>query len=117
VVWDAVGGDAFTAASRAMASEGRILLIGFGSGSWGVPRPEHMAMHNYSVVGVIPSNYGRDYRLATQQRLTDEWLAGRLRTRIHEHFDFEDLPRALETLAGGSVMGKLVVRGRDSARE
>src|SRR5262245_14389768 len=50
VVFDPVGGDAFEAASRCMAPEGRILLIGFASGRWGAPSPPRMVTGNYSVV-------------------------------------------------------------------
>jgi NADPH2:quinone reductase len=110
VVWDSVGGDAFDRATRAIAPEGRLLLIGFASGRWGTPRPEHMAMHNYSVVGVIPSSYDRDYRLAAQKRLLALWSQSQLHVSVHERFAFEDLPAALTRLGEGGVMGKLVVR-------
>ena len=36
-----------------VAHEGRILLIGFASGSWGPVDPAHLVYQNYSVVGVI----------------------------------------------------------------
>ena len=61
-VYDPVGGSAYTAASKCVAHEGRICLIGFASGQWGLVDPAHMVYQNYSVVGVIPSNYGRDYK-------------------------------------------------------
>lgn len=111
VVWDAVGGDAFVAATRCIASEGRLLLVGFGSGSWGQPRAEHMAMNNYSVVGVIPSSYDRDFRLQTQRALVDLWRGGKLRAAVHETFAFERVPAALELLASRKATGKIVVLG------
>jgi NADPH2:quinone reductase len=111
VVWDAVGGETFTAATRCIASEGRVLLVGFGSGSWGQPQPEHMAMHNYSVVGVIPSSYGRDFRLEAQLALIDLWRAEKIRVAVHGSFPFERLPSALEELGSGQVKGKIVLLG------
>lgn len=111
VVWDGVGGDAFEAASRCIAPEGRLLLIGFAGGVWGQPRAEHMAMHNYSVVGVIPSSYDRNFRIETQRALTDLWRDGKIRVAVHERFMFADVPAALERLASGKSTGKIVVLG------
>ncbi len=110
VVWDAVGGDAFDAATRAVASEGRVLLIGFASGRWGTPRPQHMATHNYSVVGVIPSGYSREFRTDAQRRLLELWSDAQLRVEVSESRPFEELPAALALLGRGDVMGKLVLR-------
>jgi len=112
VVWDAVGGEAFEAATRCIASEGRLLLIGFGSGRWGQPRPEHMAMHNYSVLGVIPSGYSREFRLDAQERLLGWWRAGAIHAAVESALPFERLADGLELLASGASMGKIVVRGR-----
>lgn len=109
VVWDGVGGDAFEAASQCIAPEGRLLLIGFAGGSWGQPRPEHMAMHNYSVVGVIPSGYDRTFRIETQHALIELWRDGKIGVSVHERFAFEDLPAALDLLASGDSTGKIVV--------
>jgi len=109
VIWDSVGGAVFDAATRCIASEGRLLLIGFGSGSWGVPRAEHMAMHNYSVMGVIPSNYDREFRLDAHAWLTAFRAEGKIRGVVHEVFGFEDLKAALAFLASGRAKGKLVL--------
>ena len=88
-----------------------MLLIGFASGSWGNPRPEHMAMHNYSVLGVIPSNYDRDFRLAAHEQLLALRDKHGMRPVLHAEYNFEDLPDALQQLAGGHVAGKLVLGG------
>jgi NADPH2:quinone reductase len=116
VVWDGVGGDSFDAASRCIATEGRILLIGFGSGRWGTPRAEHMAMHNYSVLGVIPSSYDREFRLDAQRRLTGLWKDQKLHVAVHAQFAFEQLPDALGLLSSGKVMGKLILNGASAHR-
>ena len=50
-VYDHVGVAAFTAASKCVAHEGRILAIGFASGSWGPVDTAHMVYQNYAVVG------------------------------------------------------------------
>ncbi len=111
VVFDAVGGAAFDAATRCIAHEGRLLVVGFASGSWGRPRPEHLVERNYSLVGVIPSAYDRGFREQAQERLLEHWRAGRLRPVVHDEVAFEALPAGVERVAGGRAMGRIVVRG------
>ncbi|MFP8874995.1 MAG: zinc-binding dehydrogenase, partial [Myxococcota bacterium] len=108
-IYDPVGGDVFTTATRCVAHEGRILAIGFASGSWGQTDTSHLVYNNYSVVGVIPSHYDRAFREHTQERLLDWWREGKLRPRIDELVAFEALPDALERLVAGGVKGKLAV--------
>jgi NADPH2:quinone reductase len=109
VVYDPVGGDAFDAASRAMAPEGRILLIGFASGRWGAPSPPRMVTGNYSVVGVLPSFESRAAREEAHAALLARWHRGELRVPVHRVYPFADAPQALAALAGGRVTGKVVV--------
>jgi NADPH2:quinone reductase len=109
-VYDPVGGAAFTAATKCVAHEGRILAIGFASGSWGPVDTAHMVYQNYSVVGVIPSNYDRAFKEVAQERLIGWWKEGRLKTQIEEMVAFEDLPEALERLAASKVQGKLALK-------
>ncbi len=112
LIYDPVGGETFKQATRCVAHEGRILLIGFaGDGSWGRPSGGHMAQHNYSVVGVMPTGFDRAFRDAAQAEMINLLKSGTIRVPIGQVFDFDGLPDALETLASGSVMGKLVVRG------
>jgi NADPH2:quinone reductase len=108
VVYDTVGGDAFEAATRAVAHEGRLLLIGFASGRWGRVDPAHMVTRNYSVVGVIPSGYDREVKRGAQQELLAHRARGMLRAPLEE-IRFEALPEGLERLAGRGVLGKLVL--------
>lgn len=108
-VYDPVGGDAFKAATRCIAHEGRILLIGFAGGDWGRPSPGHMANGNYSVVGVMPTGYDRAWKLRAHEALLEHWSAGRFTIPIHEVFPFERLPEAIDVLARGAAQGKVVV--------
>jgi len=109
VIYDAVGGTAFKAASECIAHEGRLLLVGFASGGWGVPNAGHMANHNYSVMGVMPSGYDRNFREEAQEQLIEHHTAGRIRVPIDREVPFEKIADGLEELARGSVRGKLVL--------
>ena len=110
VVFDAVGGAAFDAATHCIAHEGRLLVVGFASGSWGQPRPEHLVTHNYSVLGVMPGGYERSFKEDAQALLLDHWRAGRLRTAVHEVVPFERAAAAVDLVAQRRVMGKVVVQ-------
>jgi len=108
-VYDPVGGPAFTAASKCVAHEGRILMIGFASGSWGQVDTAHLVYQNYSVVGVIPSNYDRAFKEAAQERLLGWWREGKIRAHVEDMVPFDQLPSALERLAASQVQGKLTM--------
>jgi NADPH2:quinone reductase len=113
VVYDTAGGEAFAAATRCIAHEGRLLLVGFGSGSWGRPDPAHLVTHNYSVLGVMPGGYDRAFREQAHSALLGHWRAGRLRVALCDVAPFDALPTALERLAAGGVSGKLVLQVAD----
>jgi NADPH2:quinone reductase len=109
VVYDPVGGGAFKAATRCIAHEGRLLIVGFASGEWGEPSAAHIATHNYSVLGVIPSAYDRAFKLAAQEELMTYYQRGRIRVPIHTIHAFEALPTGLEALEAGAVAGKSIL--------
>jgi NADPH2:quinone reductase len=85
-------------------------LIGFASGRWGRPEPAQIVTRNYSLVGVIPSGYGREVKSAAQAELLAHRARGGLRVPLEEPVPFDELPGALERLAGRAVLGKLVLR-------
>ena len=109
VVYDPVGGDAFVAAAKCIAHEGRILAVGFASGRWGKPSAPHMAARNYSVLGVMPSGYDRAFKRAAQRALITRYTDGELTVPISRVLPFDELPEGLEDLAHGRVMGKAVL--------
>ena len=106
-IYDPVGGEAFASATRCVAHEGRILAIGFASGSWGEVDTPHVVYNNYSVVGVIPSHYDRAFKEHAQEQLLRWRSEGALRPRVDDLVAFEALPDALERLVAGGVKGKL----------
>jgi NADPH2:quinone reductase len=109
VIYDPVGGDAFRAATRCVSHEGRILTIGFASGSWGQVETPHLVSQNYSVLGVIPTGYDRAFKEAAQARIIEWWELGEIQIPIDALVPFEALPDALESLQSGQVQGKLAL--------
>jgi NADPH2:quinone reductase len=110
-VYDPVSGDAFHAATRCIAPEGRLLLIGFASGKWATPELWPIVSGNFSVVGVFPGGYSREFRENAQTFLLDRWYKGDLRVPIYRTLPFECAREAVALLARGEVMGKVVVDG------
>ena len=113
VIYDPVGGETFTTGTKCIAHEGRILAIGFASGSWGHPDIAHMVERNYSVLGVVPSGYDRAFKESAQDRLIQWWRSGAIQIPAEEaaenSVDFSALPEALERLQAGGVHGKLTL--------
>lgn len=110
VVFDPVGGPGFHRILDALASEGRVLLIGFAAGSFADARSAHVLMRNYSVVGVFVGAYDRQTRGAVHEELLALFEQGRIAPHIDRELPFEQLPRALADLAARRVTGKIVVR-------
>jgi NADPH2:quinone reductase len=109
VVFDTVGGDAFKSATRCLATEARVLLIGFASGGWAEPSVPHMVVGNYSLLGVLPNGFAPEYRTQAHVELLAHWRAGRLRASVHRIFPFTEVPDAIAEVASGSAMGKVIV--------
>jgi len=108
VVYDPVGGDAFDAATRCIAHEGRLLVVGFASGRWGAAQSAHLVTHGYSLLGVMPSGYDRAFRKEAQAALLALYEAGALRPPVQAALAGPELPEGLETLARAGVSGRLV---------
>ena len=109
VVYDPVGGDAYTAASRCVARDARIVLIGFASGEWAPVNVRHMVQRNYSVVGAIPARYSREERLDDHRELSALWDAGSLASVVSAAYPFEELPEAMTALESRQVVGRVVL--------
>lgn len=112
VVVDPVGGEAFDDAVRVLATEGRLLVIGFASGG-GIPtvKVNRLLLRNVSVVGVglgefINRTPGAQAEIGAG--LTRLVKAG-LRPPPPVRFPLSDGRAALESLAAGGVHGKLVL--------
>lgn len=112
VVYDAVGGDQFTAAMRATNPEGRILTIGFASGE--VPRipANHLLVKNISVIGLYWGGYigfAPETLTGSLATLFDLYRDGGLRPHIGARFPLAEAGDALALLKARKSTGKVVV--------
>jgi NADPH:quinone reductase len=112
VVYDPVGGDAFDACTRSMARNGRLLVIGFASGT--IPQfPVNLALvKEYSVVGVFWGNFVKAEPAVFAENMREllAWVQeGRIRTEVSERVSLRDTPTALKRLMKRQATGKVVI--------
>ncbi len=112
VVFDPVGGDAFTQSVRCIAWEGRILVIGFASGDIPKVAANMILVKNFSVMGVVfgehCSRFPDDSR-ALLGKLLDGWSAGLIRPQVMETCGLDGAQAALSKVANRRAVGKLII--------
>jgi NADPH2:quinone reductase len=112
VVYDPVGGAAFTAAMRACNREARILTIGFASGEVPQIPANHLLVKNITVIGFYWGGYlAFDTQAVVDSlgELMDWYAAGRIRPHVSHILPLERAGEALELLASRKSTGKVVV--------
>lgn len=112
VAFDPVGGDAFDALSRAMGWGGRLLIIGFASGT--IPKfPVNLSLvKGYSVVGVFwgsftqrePQTYAEN-----MAELIGWYMQGKVKPVIEGHYPLADAAKVLERILGRGATGKIIL--------
>lgn len=112
VVYDPVGGPAFTAALSACRPEGRLLTIGFASGEV-PPIPANLLLvKNLSVIGLYWGGYlsFAPQILTASLRTLFQWFAeGGLRPHISHELPFDAYPDGLTLLKTRQATGKIVI--------
>ncbi len=112
VIFDPVGGAYSEAALRAIAWQGRHLVVGFAAGE--IPKlPLNLTLlKGCDVLGVYFGEWVRrdraSYRIALG-RLADWAAARKLSCHIHRTYPLSDMPAALKALTQREAMGKLIV--------
>jgi NADPH2:quinone reductase len=115
LVFDPVGGDHFDTARRLVAWEGRLLVVGFASGTIPSAPANHVMVKNYSVVGVHMGGY-RTRQPGIISRCYNEvyraLAAGELAPLETEVLAFDTLPEGLHRLSLRRTTGRLVLEPR-----
>ena len=109
VIYDPVGGEACEAALRTIASGGRMLIIGYASGSYHNPPTASLIMKNASMVGVYVGAYTKPFTSEVHAALLSLWREKKIRAVVSRRIRFADTALALEDLAQRRAVGKLVV--------
>lgn len=112
LVIDMVGGDQFDESRRYIASEGRIVIVGFMGGRIAELRTNQLLLKNYTAMGLNAALYlqaypdiHREARMAVIKLLAE----GKIDPVIQGEYPFDKVLDAFELLARGAVMGKVVI--------
>ncbi|MCP4005614.1 MAG: NADPH:quinone oxidoreductase family protein [bacterium] len=112
VIYDPVGGDIFDGSLRCIAWNGRLLVIGFASGTIPSAKANRILLKNISVVGVHWSAYHDNQPEAVGpvfEGLERMLASGSIRPLIFGTYTLEQLPEALEALGSRATWGKLII--------
>ncbi|GFM80573.1 NADPH:quinone oxidoreductase [Pseudomonas cichorii] len=112
VIYDPVGGDLFDQAVRAIAWNGRLLVVGFASGR--IPElPVNLALlKGASVVGVFWGSFAQRQpqdNAANFKQLFDWYTEGKLKPLVSQVYPLERGAEAIDVLGKRSAVGKVVV--------
>ncbi len=112
VVFDPVGGDSFTASTKVMAFEGRLVVIGFAGGIIPTLAANHALVKNYSVIGLL---WGA-YRFRAPGLVDDAWAAlerlladGMQPPAVSQVLPLDRAVDGLVELAAGRTTGRVVI--------
>lgn len=111
VVYDAVGGDYAEPAVRALAWEGRFLVVGFPAGIPKIPLNLTL-LKSCQIVGVFWGAFTMREPVKNADyvaELFDFYKAGKIRPRITASFPLEDAATALKLLEERKATGKVVL--------
>ncbi|WP_035850772.1 NADPH:quinone oxidoreductase family protein [Kitasatospora azatica] len=112
VVFDPVGGEAYTGSTKCIAFEGRIVVIGFASGTIPAPSLGHALVKNYSVLGLHWGLYNTKDPAAVRachEELTKLAEAGVVRPLVSERLLFEQAADGVQRVAEGKTTGRVVI--------
>jgi NADPH2:quinone reductase len=112
VIYDPVGGDVFDLSTKCIASEGRLLVIGFAGGRIPNIQANRVLLKNMSVVGVFWGDYSNSrpwYIRETQNALDALCLEGKLCPAVTSRYRLSEAPKAMQDIAARRVIGKAVL--------
>lgn len=120
VIFDPVGGDAFDAALRSIAWEGRIIVIGFASGR--IPTvPANIALvKNIDVIGFYWGSYQAHKPELVRESFAQllRWFnEGKLNPYVSHSFDLSQASEALALLRQRQATGKVVLTATSAPSE
>lgn len=116
VVYDPVSGDAFMASLRCINFEGRIIIIGFASGTIAQAPANYVLVKNISIVGFPVGAYRRRDEAVLRRSydgLAAMWASGKLKPQMSHVYPLEETPEAIKALRDRKAKGKVVIRIRD----
>jgi NADPH2:quinone reductase len=115
VVYDPVGGQAYAQSAKVVAFEGRIVVVGFASGSIPSPGLNHALVKNYSILGLHWGLYNtRNPELVQHchEQLTELARRGAIRPLVSERVPLSEAAVAVQRVGDGVTTGRVAVLPR-----
>jgi NADPH2:quinone reductase len=112
VVFESLGGESYLEATRYVGFEGRIVVVGFASGTIPEAKLNHAMVKNYSIEGLHWSLYlahNHDLVRRAQQEVFQLLADQRIRPPEPRQISVDEVAAALNELAGRSTQGKTVM--------
>ncbi|MBX9635820.1 MAG: NADPH:quinone oxidoreductase family protein [Magnetospirillum sp.] len=112
VIYDPVGGAVFDASLRAIAPDGRILVIGFASGTVPQIPANILLVKNVTVIGYWWGAYRKLNPAMVQASLAEcvqWWAEGKLKPLVSQTLPLAQAAQALELLKSRAATGKVVL--------
>ncbi|MFD4561717.1 NADPH:quinone oxidoreductase family protein [Streptomyces sp. NPDC058469] len=112
VIYDPVGGDAYTQSTKVVAFEGRIVVVGFASGTIPSPSLNHALVKNYSILGLHWGLYAiknPKLILHCHEQLTDLAARGAIKPLVSERVPLAGAAAAVQRVGDGVTTGRVVV--------
>ncbi|MER6266994.1 NADPH:quinone oxidoreductase family protein [Streptomyces sp900105755] len=112
VIYDPVGGDAYTQSTKVVAFEGRIVVVGFASGTIPSPALNHALVKNYSIQGLHWGLYAtKNPRLILEchRQLTELAAKGAIKPLVSERVPLSEAAAAVQRVGDGVTTGRVTV--------
>ncbi|GAA3198218.1 NADPH:quinone oxidoreductase family protein [Streptomyces virens] len=112
VIYDPVGGQAYAQSAKAVAFEGRIVVVGFASGSIPSPALNHALVKNYSILGLHWGLYNTKNPKLVQhchEQLTELAARGAIKPLVSERVPLDGAAAAVQRVADGVTTGRVAV--------
>jgi NADPH2:quinone reductase len=112
VIFDPVGGDVFDLSTKCIASEGRLLVVGFAGGRIPTIAANRILLKNMSIVGCYWGAHLEqhpEFLTQAQGELFALYEAGKLKPVVSQTWQLADVALALRALADRKTYGKVVL--------
>lgn len=112
VVIDTVGGDVFTAGLRALGFAGRMVVVGFASGTISETRMHYVLYNNLAILGA-PLDIHFDHELDRMRTAVSHWTTlmarGAISANVTETYEFNQIGPAFRRILDRKSKGKIVL--------
>ncbi|MEU1403000.1 NADPH:quinone oxidoreductase family protein [Streptomyces sp. NPDC005728] len=112
VIYDPVGGAAYAQSAKLVAFEGRIIVVGFASGTIPSPALNHALVKNYSIMGLHWGLYNTKNPklvLHCHEQLTELAARGAIKPLVSERVPLAGAAEAVQRVADGVTTGRVAV--------